>query len=504
MSVSPISRIVPLLLLVGCLEAGAEPEASAPPLAEDDDVVASVVESKLVAGAALNASQDLVPDSTRESETASVVLDFPAGTTRGLAVAFNSVDAAHTSGSNVCKGYSQSALSYGFNGVFHGLRFAVPPNLGVSMYSGDPAVAVTTLSGYWLVYVSTLAISDATWNKKATGTNSCIARASLPDPDRACISVALISADGSAVLPLSGYGGCVGSAGIDGGALYFSPATNSLYAAYFNDTLKSVDVFKNGSKIQPPFSSLIMQGHPKFPHTLSADTIPTVVAADSAGRFRVARLDEQNGQWTNALITSASAPPYDFYDDVALRNGLSVRQTGFTVDSYQELPGGQDFLWLFYSVKNSGPKRLQGVRVLFQGMNVIESSVLPNATTPSGSTALLPEVTAVNVSGRPTDIGFRPWLSYWSDEGQPAGAFKMVMAKVSRQDGSLTRFDVGPVETVCPTGIRYWGDYDSFVVWNNGSSQPTLLRYLTDSTAATCNGSGDPQHVSVVAGNGAL
>lgn len=503
--IARISALAPLLLAVGCLDVDAEPEASGQHPPGDDEAEVSLSEGKLVAGATLNASQDLVPDSTRESETASVVLDFPAGVTRGLAVAFNSWDAAHTSGSNICKGYSKSALSYGFNGVFHGLRFAVPANLGVSMFSGDPAVAVTTIPGYWVVYVSTLAISDATWNKKATGTNSCIAKSSLPEPDRACISAALISADGSAVLPLGGQGGCFGSAGLDGGSLYFSPATNSLYAAYFNDDLKTIDVFKNGTKIQPPFGApLIMQGHPKFPHTVSADTIPTLVAPDSGGRFRVARLNEQNGQWTQAQITSASAPPYDFSDKVALRNGGLVRQAGFTVDSYQELPGGQDFLWLFYSVKSSGPKRLQGVRVLFQGLNVIENSVLPNATTPNGSTALLPELTAVNVSGRPTDIGFRPWLSYWSDEGQPPGTFKMVMAKVSRQDGSLTRYDVGPVEAVCPYSSDYWGDYDSFAVMNNGSSQPILLRYLTDSTATTCNGAGDPQHVSVVAGNGAL
>jgi hypothetical protein len=40
-------------------------------------------------------------------------------------------------------------------------------------------------------------------------------------------------------------------------------------------------------------------------------------------------------------------------------------------------------------------------------------------------------------------------------------------------------------------------------VWNNGSTQPSLLRYLTDSTAGACS-NGNPQHVSVNIGNGAL
>jgi len=220
--------------------------------------------------------------------------------------------------------------------------------------------------------------------------------------------------------------------------------------------------------------------------------------------FHVSRLNEQTGAWMFNNITDTSAPRYSSTQEVSLRNGHSVRQDGFSVDLYQETPGGQDFLWLFYSVQSTGTKGVQGVRALFQGLNVIENSVLPNAVTPAGVNGLLPEVTAVNVTGRATDIGFRPWLSYWSDQGQPPGTLKMVMAKVSRTDGSLTPDDVGPVEAPCPTPADYWGDHDSFAVMNNGSSAPVLLRYLTDSTAMACNGSGDPQHVSVVAGNGAL
>jgi hypothetical protein len=83
------------------------------------------------------------------------------------------------------------------------------------------------------------------------------------------------------------------------------------------------------------------------------------------------------------------------------------------------------------------------------------------------------------------------------------------VAKVSRTDGSLTNYAFGnTIQAPCvlhePNATNYWGDYDSMSAFNNGSSQPALLRYLTDSTGPTCNGNGLPQHVSFVIGNGSL
>ena len=78
----------------------------------------------------------------------------------------------------------------------------------------------------------------------------------------------------------------------------------------------------------------------------------------------------------------------------------------------------------------------------------------------------------------------------------------MLVNEINLTDGSLTTpFTVNQVnEKPCPNET-YWGDYDSMTVGNNGGGfgqLPFLLRYLTDSTAATCNPeTGNPQHVSV-------
>jgi hypothetical protein len=79
----------------------------------------------------------------------------------------------------------------------------------------------------------------------------------------------------------------------------------------------------------------------------------------------------------------------------------------------------------------------------------------------------------------------------------------MVMAKVNRQDGTLTTYPLSTIVEKPCTSSNDWGDFDSMTVWNNGSSQPTLLRYLTDTSAGTCRGD-QPNHISVAFGNGAL
>jgi hypothetical protein len=119
------------------------------------------------------------------------------------------------------------------------------------------------------------------------------------------------------------------------------------------------------------------------------------------------------------------------------------------------------------------------------------------ALTPSQNNAFSPAA-AVN-DGTLNDS----WLSYWSDSAG-GGRLQMVAARVNVTTGALTNHNlVNVVETPCPSTGNYWGDYDSLIISNIGSSSPSLLRYVTDSTDGTCN-AGFPQHVSVAFGNGAL
>ncbi|HLK41295.1 MAG TPA: hypothetical protein VKU41_31305 [Polyangiaceae bacterium] len=464
----------------------------------------TATQSSALLSGAVNVSQGIVSGSPLEKEVASVTLDYPPGTTYGVAAVFNALDDAHVDNNtnDLCKGYSYSAMSYDTNGAFRGLRIPTPS--GIAMLNGDPAVAVATVPGYWVLWTLSLATSNAAW-----GTNQCLSV--LAAPDEACLTAVAIPADGSAASILSQYTTCYPAqvGGLDGGSLFWSTATGNVYSAHYQqanpytDNFGKIVVYKNGVFLGYPFGSTLFLGHAKFMQTGGFDSIPTVVAPDTNGYFWVARYDETGGTWTVNSVTSAPGAPFKWEEDTPIRGGTAVRGEQFAGDFYQEFKGGEDFMWMFYETKVSayGTKRLQGVRCVFYGVNVIECDSPVGSLTPSGANAFMPSVAAVNVQGRQNDIGYRPWLSYWTDIG--GGQVQMVMAKVSRMDGTLTTYPLqGITETPCPYEDD-WGDYDSFTVWNNGSSQPTLLRYLTDTTAQACNG-GASNHISVVFGNGAL
>jgi hypothetical protein len=462
-------------------------------------------ESSGLLSGAVNVSQNVVSGSLLEKEVASVTLDYPPGTTYGVAAAFNSVDGVHVdSAGNWCKGYSYSAISYDTNGTFRGFQLPTPP--GISLLNGDPAMAVATVPGSWVLWVSSLAISNAAWGNA----NNCLSF--LPNPDQACLTAVAIPADGSAASILSQYTTCYPApyASLDGGSLFWSTATGAVYSAYYqitdpNGQYGKIAVYKNGAFLGYPFTSLDVAflGHPKFMQKGQYDSIPTVVAPDQYGYFWLSRYDETKGTWTVASMTSPPNAPYQWSEDTPIRGGRAVRGEGFAGDFYQEHSGGQDFMWMFYETKVSvyGTKRLQGVRCVFAGTATIECDSPTGSLTPSGANAFMPTVAAVNVQGRTTDIGYRPWLAYWTDIG--SGQIEMVMAKVNRQDGTLTTYPLSTIVEKPCTSSNDWGDFDSMTVWNNGSSQPTLLRYLTDTSAGTCRGD-QPNHISVAFGNGAL
>ncbi len=473
--------------------------------------------SALVAGA-LNASQGLIADSSSESETAAVTLDFPPGTTYGTAVAFNATDITHTSGSGAterkCRGWSASAVSYltaNPNNAFRAFRVPVSIS-GISALRGDPAMVAQTGNGAWIVWVSSLAYSDSRWNSAADG-NGCVLKSDLNDvtkpvhnTDRACVHPVFIPADGSPGFALPGYGWCVASSGgnMDGGSLFASPSTGKVYAAYWNVARDRVDVYQNGVAIASPFTPGVkVYGHPIFTKskgTVTFDGYPTVIVPDSNGTFYLSRLNEQTMTWTQHELV---ADGYRWGQNVAINGGPQVRPINYTADSFSN--NAEDYLWFVYSkpADSSGKIRLQAVRCSFIGTQTLSCTKPAAGITPAGANAFMPTLASVGVNG-----DYRPWVSYWSDVFG-AGNLILVMARISRGApydsaplGTMTPYYPGPIEQACPYG-DYWGDYDSMTVWNNGSAQPTLLRYLTDSTAGPCV-NGDPQHVSVALGNGAL
>lgn len=497
---------LPMLLSTSCGGDPQDDKLDAPREPAGHPAVGTVT-SKLVSGFSIDASTGLIAGSSGESETDSVTLDSPPGTTLGLAVAFNAIDNIHVSAAGTaCPGYSVSALSYFTNGTFRALRIPTLSNL--SALFGDPSIAVGVVGGGWVVYVGSMGVSTSKWNSVVPA-GSCL-RGGIT-PDVLCENAVFIPADGSAASVLTPFSSCsahLTTDTFDGTSMYWN--STALYMTSVNKTLGRVDVYANGVPVPaPPFAGLsgvTFTGHAIFPKSHTSDSIPTVIAPDTNGFFWLARYDEQQKKWTTApLTTSATSPPFGWGESANLNGGASIHDRGYTADYYQAAPGDTDNLWFFYETKLSvyGTKRLQGVRCTFSGVNTIGCTTLPGALTPAGSNAILPSVISVNVENRPTDTGYRPWLSYWTDATSP-GNVAMIMAKVDRSTGALTAFPAGPDETPCPRSDGYWGEYDSMTVLNNGSSQPGLLRYLTDSTASNCQPGGGPMHVSLVVGNGSL
>ena len=521
--------VSPLLLAAAC--GGAPDESSshrsmdpAGPESTAPEPVTKTAEQLLQFG--VNFSQNLVSNSTRESETSAVVLDSPPGTTLGLAVAFNTNDPAHSKPNgddtqlshHECKGYSHVGMSYYTNGAVRGIHFATPPNQGVSYLFGDPGLVVEERGSFWLAYVYTLAISDATWNAAPKQSDGCVSYSDLYNNvtvDRGCITSVRIPKDGSAAIDMTSNGGAICFSGlggeIDGGALYRSAATANIYTAWWNVTRGKIEVFKNGVQLGLPFSIVTdggytMVNHPIFASskpTATKDELPTVIAPDNFGRFWLSRYDEQKNTWTTAQLTGSGTYSED---EVTLKGTTTtIRHIGYTAETFTE--NGLNYLYFFYSTKkdSSGIKRLQGATCTFVGASTHDCNVLGSGITPGNASAFLPALAAVSVSGG----SYHPWLSYWTDNVNPAGTVQMVMARVDRVTGSMTRYPVGGVETPCPRGLSgtpdYWGDYDTLSIVSQGSSQPSLVRYLTDSTASTCQvNAGNPQHISAIVGNGAL
>src|SRR5258708_5501339 len=177
----------------------------------------------------------------------------------------------------------------------------MPTSCGISMVYGDPAIAVATVPGYWVAWVSSLSVSTAAWNAAGGG---CLANP--PAPDGACLNAVAIPADGSAATVLPQYTTCysVGQNSLDGGSLYWSTANGNVYSAYWevfkNQSYGRIDVYKNGAGMPAPFGllNIFFRGHPKFVQTGAFDTTPTLIAPDTNGNFWLARWDESKNTWT--------------------------------------------------------------------------------------------------------------------------------------------------------------------------------------------------------------
>lgn len=502
------------VLLAGCGSPDGTAGHAPPPLPEN----VGTAKSELIGGSpnpSVNASQGLVSGSYFEQETAAVVLDSPNGTTLGHAVAFNAIDSAHISNGQYCRGYSASAFSWTINNspvlsgaTFRGFRFQ-PPSATTAMLFGDPAVVVADSGSSWTLYVSSLAVSNGLWQSAGFG-NNCISESAFSDTggegsipmDQVCVSVASIPKNGGAATQLPGW--CASNPNLnnavnyDGTALYMQPYSGDVYLASWNDNngvTEEIDVFKNGTLIEGPFGQQRMRGHAIFAQGFF-EVVPTVIAPDENGTFWLAEQASTSDGSFSWNVGTVAAAGFQWVPNLTLAGGQVLRQDGYAATI--GFSTAEHLAFIYWATPTS-PTRLQGARCsLFGGVNC---ALLPNSITPAGSNAFLPALAYVNHF--PGGDANTPWLSYWTDSTSPTGNVQLIMDKINISTGALSPFTVtGVNETPCANGT-YWGDYDSMTVANNSGAFltfPSLLRYLTDSTATACN-SGNPQHVSVTLGN---
>ncbi len=465
---STASREIRCLTIVVGLAGCGSPDTGSNPEPES-----TTVSTPVLAGAT-NISEGLVPDSDFESETAAVAMGSQ------HFVAFNSRDLAHRSGDSTCENYSGIGASYNNNGTWRGLRIPNPGYAGVSVLNGDPAVTFRDGGTFWLVWVSSLAMSTSNFNGLGP-VNGCVpsgAIAAAPR-DRACLHSVIVPKDGSPALPY--LAACFGSGSLDGGAVHAMP-NGDLYAAYWNTGSNRIDVFKNFVAVTSPFTSNMI-GHPFFaPHGQS----PTLIAPDSSGTFWVARTSN-GSSWTKVQITTAG--DFVWSEKVHLATG-SIEKGKYSADMYNAF--GSDQLVLFYPKKRvNNITRLQGARCGFLGLG--GTCTAPAAwITPADSNALFPAVAIANVSASDR----RAAVSYWTDNASSDGRLTLMLGRIPSGTTSFNITPTGSSQIPCFSGGGYWGDYDAMTVHADFSTLPIYARYVTDSTSGTC-GAGMPQHVSV-------
>jgi hypothetical protein len=321
-------------------------------------------------------------------------------------------------------------------------------------------------------------------------------------PYEACLLSVVVPKSGGAAVPY--LAACFADPiSLDGGAVYSSPATGNLYAAYLTTPGNIVDgsggiaVFKNFTEMATkPFGSGVI-GHPVFiPHA----TVPTLVVPDNTGTFWVARLDESVGLWSKTKIGTATG--YQTMDHTSLlRNGTRIVDGLYGGDIYQT-GRGIDQMIFFYPKGGVGTPqpatRLQGVFCSFGGLVIC--STPSSWITDASNNALFPTVAIAKVGT--SDI--RPTLTYLTEmahstNGPQDGSLAMAVARISLATNAIaTTVDTKANQIPCPDKNHTIGDYDGMVVVSNGSSLPILARFFTDSTGATtCDPVGRPEHVSV-------
>jgi hypothetical protein len=389
-------------------------------------------------------------------------------------------------------------VSYKTNSTWRALHIGAPFYDNISEIRGDPGIAVTDNGTFWRAFVYSLATSDTRWTSFAQG-NNCIAQ-SLADqiePDKACVQIVDIPKDGSAAT--GGLAACFGAddaEDVDGGSIYITPTHLNLYAALWRDpntTNERIDVYKNYTLLANPFPGKTMEGHPYF--VKKSGDQPALIAPDSTRRFWFTSFNETSGSWsTPAQIASG------FYWGavVVLQNGKHIRSRGYTAAwSPFSLAIGIPQLYFFYRKPRdtfANVTRIQGVGCTFLTPNSPTCGPVTNWITPAQRNAVVPAVTVATVNGVEHN-----WLSYWDDQFSASGNLTLTFAQFGN-DGSFTPSATSATQQPClMSAFDYWGDYDDMVVTNDGTASPSLARFVTDSTGATCNSTdGIPQHVSRV------
>jgi hypothetical protein len=482
--------IVSLALTVGAASCG-DPRDGTP---------SSDVETAAQALLGTNISNALVPNSTFQSETSSV-----ASLGGMAAVAFNTDDSAHgIPNVSKCRLHSQSALSYRSTagGAWRVIHIPVPTSQGVSILRGDPSTAFFDLGTSYRVFVSSIAISDATWNGLTKRTDGCADNAVVvpaANIDRGCVSAVEIPKSGAAAS--MGLAFCVApqvSGQFDGGSVW-TGSNGYLYAAYWNakTTVRRVEVFRTNAQaftaLAVPFPGMSILGHPKF--VQGSNGGPALIAPDSGGTFWFTAFNETTLTWSTPAFVASG---FSWQRPITLKDGKTLREVGYWATWFSSGPSPSSLLFFFEKPGTGTFTRLQGVAC--GTIPSLGCSEMPGWTTSTTANAFMAGIAVAHIPQPPSPYPrVAPWLSYWNDSARSDGQVTMRWAALNfAGSGSLTLIDLGTTERPCGAGL-YWGDYDQMAVDNDFSASATVLRPFTDSTAATCNTStGDPQHVSLL------
>jgi hypothetical protein len=500
------------LLLAACFGFGCGSEdwgpdrAGAPPAGfgtPDGEQIGQ--KSEAVLTDAINVSENIMPNSVAESETAAVALGGPTSTVLHRFVAYNASDPGHLSGTNVCRFYAVIGASYIISNGWRGLRLPPPP--GISILRGDPWVVKTSEdAAQYVVQVYSLAISDLKWSQLPKQPDGCISSSTYGNSsiiDAACTTEVVVPKDGTPARFGASHCFGFGSDAFDGGHI-ITTLSGNIYAAVWNTTRGRIDVFRN-RKVGPGlysgfsfFGSPLtnIKGHPVFVRHLipNGGNKIIVVAPDTSGIFRYREINDTNSSWSVVRPVTAG---HNWDKSVTLKNGVVIRQIGYA-GQYVQGPGDAG-TWLFFSVLNQGPgpTRIHGAKcVPSTAFPPYECIVMPTWITPATSNTLIPALTVAFATPSSGPTVQLPWLSYWDDNGSTTGDLTLMFAKIDLSNDAFTTFPTRVQQRPCPNN-SYWGDYDQMLSFFNFRPNPLISRYVTDSTSGTCS-AGKPQHVSEV------